>query len=80
VRDAAAFSAPKQKERQMYALSELDNMAATVRAPIQCEGIERGHRRIVEAAVSGSVNPQFDWGSVLGTVAKVGLPLLTALL
>lgn len=35
-----------------------------VRSPIQCEGIERGHRRIAEIAVSGSVNPQFNWADL----------------
>jgi hypothetical protein len=32
----------------------------SARGPIQCEGIERGHRRIAEVAVSGSLNPQFN--------------------
>jgi len=35
-----------------------------VRTPIQCEGIERGHRRIAEIGVSGSVNPQISLGDI----------------
>jgi len=35
-----------------------------MRCPIQCEGIERGHRRIAEIGVSGSVNPQGFWDVV----------------
>ena len=40
----------------------------SVRRPIQCEGIERGHRRMAEVAVSGSVNPQFNWADILAHV------------
>jgi hypothetical protein len=46
-----------------------------VRCPIQCEGIERGHRRIAEVAVSGSVNPQWGLSDVWGA-AKTFLPYL----
>jgi hypothetical protein len=36
------------------------------RHPIQCEGIERGPKRIAEVAVNASVNPQaINWGAVL---------------
>jgi hypothetical protein len=54
--------------------SESQSYFGSVRSPIQCEGIERGHRRIAEAAVSGSVNPQFDLGGLLKGVAQT-LPL-----
>lgn len=43
------------------------------RTPIQCEGIERGHRRIAEIGVSGSVSPQINWGG-LGNLALQTLP------
>jgi hypothetical protein len=43
-----------------------------VGTPIQCEGIERGHRRIAEVGVSGSVNPRSIWGSI----AKLGASLI----
>jgi hypothetical protein len=48
----------------------------SVRTPIQCEGIERGHRRIAAIGVSGSVNPQSFWsslGSTLGDIGKTAL-------
>jgi hypothetical protein len=47
----------------------------SVRRPIQCDGIERGHRRIAEVAVSGSVNPQWDLSDVW-TQAKDLFPYL----
>jgi hypothetical protein len=47
----------------------------SVRRPIQCEGIERGHRRMAEVAVTGTVNPQFNWGG-LGNIALSTLPKL----
>jgi hypothetical protein len=53
----------------MYAKYD-EEIVGTVRRPIQCEGIERGPKRIAEVAVSGSMNPQIDWGSVIGTVAQ----------
>jgi hypothetical protein len=42
----------------------------SVRRPIQCEGIERGHRRMSAVAVSGSVNPQSIWGDLAGGLAR----------
>ena len=44
------------------------------RRPIQCEGIERGHRRMAEVAVSGSVNPQFGIEDLLPPWAQTLLP------
>lgn len=49
----------------MYPTNNLEIIGA-VRRPIQCEGIERGPKRMAEVAVNGAVNPQIDWGSVLG--------------
>ena len=46
------------------------NHFGSVRSPIQCEGIERGHRRMAEVAVSGSVNPQ-QFGSSLGLLSNI---------
>ena len=45
--------------------------APAARRPIQCEGIARGPERMSEMAVSGSVNPQFDWGDLAGIVKQV---------
>jgi hypothetical protein len=50
----------------------------SVRGPIQCEGVARGHRRIAEAAVAGSVNPQVNWGQVGQTVLSA-LPSILSL-
>ena len=48
---------------------------ASVRSPVQCQGVERGHRRIAEAAVAGSVNPQqFNMSSGLGLLSNI-LPI-----
>lgn len=47
---------------QEYSASQVH--FGSVRSPVQCEGVERGHRRIAEAAVAGSVNPQINWGQV----------------
>jgi hypothetical protein len=52
----------------MYARNEFE-IASTVRSPIQCEGIERGPKRIAEVATSGSVNPQ-GWQDILGAAAQ----------
>lgn len=55
----------------------------TVRRPIQCEGISRGPARMTEVGVSGSVNPQIDWGNILSTVggvAKTALPIIAGML
>jgi hypothetical protein len=52
----------------MYARNDLETVA-TVRRPVQCEGIERGPKRIAEVAASGSVNPQ-GWTDILGGVAQ----------
>jgi hypothetical protein len=49
---------------QMYTRSDLE-IVATVRRPVQCEGIDRGPKRMAEVAASGSVNPQFDWSSLV---------------
>ena len=51
---------------QDYSASQFE--FGSVRSPMQCEGVERGHRRIAEAAVAGSVNPQINWGQVGQTV------------
>jgi len=51
--------------------------------PVQCEGIARGPARMSEVAVSGSVNPQFDWGSLLstaGNIAKTAIPIIAGAL
>jgi len=53
----------------MYARNDLE-FIGTIRTPIQCEGIERGPKRAAEVATNGAVNPQIDWGSVLGGVAQ----------
>ncbi len=50
--------------------------APAARRPIQCEGIARGPERMSEMAVSGSVNPQFNWG---GLIKSVGGSLLDML-
>lgn len=52
----------------------------TRQRPIQCEGVSRGPERMSEVAVSGSVNPQFDWGGLLGNVAKTAIPLIAGAL
>ena len=44
----------------------------SVRSPIQCQGIDRGHRRMAEVAVCGSVDPQNLWG----TLGSIGSTLL----
>jgi hypothetical protein len=51
----------------MYDENELA-IVGTVRRPIQCEGIERGPKRMAEVAVSGSVTPQIDWATILRSV------------
>ena len=46
-----------------------------VRSPIQCQGIERGHRRTAAVGAYGSVNPQqFGNGSSLGLLSNI-LPI-----
>lgn len=59
----------------MYAKTDLE-IIGTVRRPVQYEGIERGPKRMAEVAVSGSMNPQFDLGGLLGALA----PALPAIL
>ncbi len=52
----------------MYARSDFETVGS-VRSPIQCEGIERGPKRIAEIAVNGSVNPQ-GWQDIVGAAAQ----------
>jgi hypothetical protein len=52
---------------------------ASVRRPVQCEGIKRGPERMSEVGVSGSVNPQFGWGDIANIVKTVAPPLLSLL-
>jgi hypothetical protein len=59
----------------LFAKTELE-----VRRPVQCEGVSRGPARMGEVAVSGAVNPQFDWGGLLGSVAKTALPIVAGAL
>ncbi len=66
------------KEATMYPTIDLQTIGA-VRHPIQCEGIERGPKRIAEVAVSGSVNPQ-QWGQLLGPLVTDLVPNLMNLL
>jgi len=54
----------------MYSTNNME-MIGTVRRPIQCEGIERGPKRIAEVAVSGSMNPQWGLSDLWNTVAPV---------
>jgi hypothetical protein len=54
----------EQKETQVYAKYD-EEIIATVRRPIQCEGIERGPKRIAEVAVNGSMNPQADFSDLI---------------
>jgi hypothetical protein len=54
----------------MYARNELEDVR-TVRNPIQCEGIERGPKRIAEVAESGSVNPQGLAETLIGALPGV---------
>jgi hypothetical protein len=61
----------------MYPKNDLE-IIGSVRRPIQCEGIERGPKRIAEVAVSGSVNPQFNWGG-LAQGALSALPQILSL-
>ena len=54
-----------------------------MRRPIQCEGIERGPQRAAKIGVVGSVQPQFSFGDVLGTIgniAKTALPIIAGAL
>jgi hypothetical protein len=53
----------------MYSQNDFEP-TGMVRRPVQCEGLDRGPRRVAEVAVSGSVNPQFDWGGLVGHVAS----------
>jgi hypothetical protein len=58
--------------RKESPVSELN--FGSVRRPIQCEGTERGHRRMAEVAASGSVNPQFGIQDLLPPWAASLLP------
>jgi hypothetical protein len=60
----------------MYARNDLETIG-TVRSPIQCQGIERGPKRIAEVAASGSVNPQ-GWQDILGTALQAAPGILGA--
>jgi hypothetical protein len=62
-----------QLERHKMFPESLPQGFGSVRSPIQCEGIERGHRRIAEIGVAGSVNPQSFW-SDLGSWAVQNAP------
>ena len=53
----------------MYRQTDLE-IVPKVRRPVQCEGLDRGPKRIAEVAANGAVNPQIDWGSVLGTAVQ----------
>ncbi|HWB51849.1 MAG TPA: hypothetical protein VG651_22265 [Stellaceae bacterium] len=54
----------------MYPTNTTVEFTASMRTPIQCEGIDRGFKRMAEVATQGAVNPQINWGSVLGGVAQ----------
>ena len=54
----------------MYSTNTIMDFTASVRRPIQCEGIDRGFKRMAEVATAGAVNPQINWGSLLGGVAQ----------
>ena len=54
---------------QMYTRSDLE-IVATVRRPVQCEGLDRGPKRVAEVAASGGVTPQ-DWTSILGAIPGI---------
>lgn len=54
-----------------------------MRRPVQCEGIERGPQRAARIGVAGSVQPQFSFGDVPGTIgniAKTALPIIAGAL
>ncbi|HTT48278.1 MAG TPA: hypothetical protein VMG39_09785 [Pseudolabrys sp.] len=63
----------------MFLQSEQFETAKTVRRPIQCEGLARGPEWMAEVGVSGSVNPQFGLGDIMGIVSKVAPIALGAL-
>jgi hypothetical protein len=67
---------PEYKELNMYARNDLETIG-TVRSPVQCEGIERGPKRIAEVAASGSVNPQ-GWQDIFGGVLQAAPGVLGA--
>jgi hypothetical protein len=50
--------------------------APAARRPIQCEGIARGPERMSEMGVSGSVNPQFNWGGLIKSVGGTLLDMI----
>ena len=52
----------------MYARNDFETFGS-VRSPIQCEGIERGPKRIAQLANNGSVHPQ-GWQDILGTAGQ----------
>jgi hypothetical protein len=51
---------------EMYPQDVDQEITATVRRPIQCEGIERGPKRMADVAASGAVIPQGPFGKILG--------------
>jgi len=64
----------------MYSNDDL-NTIGTVRSPIQCQGIERGPKRIAEVGVSGSMNPQISFNDIvggIGSLAQAAGPILGA--
>jgi hypothetical protein len=77
----AVFQIPTEARMQTqlyqdYSASQFE--FGSVRSPMQCEGVTRGHRRIAEAAAAGSVNPQVNWGQVAQT-ALSALPGILSL-
>jgi hypothetical protein len=63
----------------MFPQDEQFETMGSVRRPIQCEGLARGPERMAQIGVSGSVNPQFSLGDVLGVVKQVAPIALGAL-
>lgn len=59
--------------------TECNDTFASMRRPIQCEGLARGPARMAEVGVSGSINPQFSWKDALGIGEKL-LPIAAGLL
>jgi hypothetical protein len=62
----------------MYIKTDMEIVGA-LRSPIQCEGIDRGPKRIAEVAASGSVGPQGFWDT-LSHVASAVAPAIPGIL